>query len=1192
MAKFKFVKYLSFLSFFYSGILSGQVTVQFPATTGSPSGYTLTQSGNMTYSSGVALYTSANLSSYWGYITNIRWKGYGNIAYNIVSINAYLANTTNTSMTSGLAESYYRTTNGSVVTNPVQIAANASLALTTTSSWIGFSGLSYLLNNGQNLFVTFHCNASSANYAYFTGTGTALCGAWGAMGDNSNPTISVPPANSGCRPDITVVFGSPTISLPPTAAMPCSGATSIPVLSSTLSTSYQWLYCSTPGGTYSNVTDGTPSGAVYSNTTTNNLGISGINAAGNYYYKCIAYNGNAANTTSATYTTLSVATCCTPPASVSLSGYTTPICSGTDPGIFTASATGGSGGSYSYLWYKNGISTGTTTQTYDAGTLSSNSDIYCSVSTGSGCTTNSPTATIIVNSAPAIVSIVADQNNVCSGTVVNFTASPTNGGTPNYAWFVNGSSAGTNSATFSYTPADGDQVYTAMTSTASCVTGSPATSNIVQMTVIQTLPASVSIDVDQNNICDGTMVFFTATPGNGGTPVYQWFVNGSLSGSNSETFSYSPANGDQVHAVMTSTASCVTMSPATSNTITMITNPYLTGSVSIRVNQNNVCSGTAVNFTAIPVNGGTPSFQWYVNNTMVGSDSPAYSYTPVNGDRIYVAMTNTSGCLTGSSYISNTVTMAVLQYQPANVSIIVNRNNICSGATVDFTATPVNGGTPSYQWYVNNNPAGSNSSSFTYAPVNSDHVHVIMTSTANCVNGNPATSNTVIMTTLPSLPVSVTINVDQNNICSGIAVNFSANPTNGGSPSYRWYVNNSLASINSATYSYIPGNGDQVYVVMTSDISCVSGNPATSNIITMTTLPNPTAGVSISTGQNSVCTGATVVFTAIPDNGGTPHYQWFVNSTQSGTNSSTFSYVPANGDQVHVVMTSTASCVTGNPATSNTVTMTVLPYLPAGVSISADQNNICDGTTVHFSAMPANGGTPTYQWYVNGSSAGTNSSTYTYSPSDSDQVYVIMTSSASCITGNPATSNVIIVSSVPSLPASVSIEVNQNNICSGTTVTFIAAATNGGTPVYQWYLNNTMVGADLPTYSYIPVNGDRVHVRMSSSLNCVTGNPYTSSDITMNVHSCTGIESLKPDAASLIIYPNPAKDKLFVNLDQLSARPLKLKIFNTLGQICFESNQPIEEKLYEIPLNNFKPGNYSLQITYTDGLTNKAFIIK
>ncbi len=158
-------------------------------------------------------------------------------------------------------------------------------------------------------------------------------------------------------------------------------------------------------------------------------------------------------------------------------------------------------------------------------------------------------------------------------------------------------------------------------------------------------------------------------------------------------------------------------------------------------------------------------------------------------------------------------------------------------------------------------------------------------------------------------------------------------------------------------------------------------------------------------------------------------------------------------------MTSTLTCVTGSPATSNEITAVVNASLPASVSIAASPAGaICAGTSVTFTATPTNGGTPTYQWLKGGTAipGETNPTYITTTLANGDVISVRMTSTLTCVTGSPATSNEITAVVNASLPASVSIAASPAGaICAGTSVTFTATPTNGGTPTYQWLKGGT-----------------------------------------------------------------------------------------------------------------------------------------
>jgi len=124
--------------------------------------------------------------------------------------------------------------------------------------------------------------------------------------------------------------------------------------------------------------------------------------------------------------------------------------------------------------------------------------------------------------------------------------------------------------------------------------------------------------------------------------------------------------------------------------------------------------------------------------------------------------------------------------------------------------------------------------------LNGDLVTCSLTSNAICATGNPAASTPITMTVNPVLPVNVSIAVSNNPVCSAVPVTFIATPTNGGSlPVFQWKLNGSNVGSNSQSYIFSPANGDVVNCILTSDVSCPQGNPATSNSIAMTISPNP-----------------------------------------------------------------------------------------------------------------------------------------------------------------------------------------------------------------------------------------------------------------------------------------------------------------------------------------------------------------
>ncbi len=268
--------------------------------------------------------------------------------------------------------------------------------------------------------------------------------------------------------------------------------------------------------------------------------------------------------------------------------------------------------------------------------------------------------------------------------------------------------------------------------------------------------------------------------------------------------------------------------------------------------------------------------------------------------------------------------------------------------------------------------------------------------------------------------VTISQTSGSNPSCSGATVQFTANATNGGSPTYQWKVNGSaIGGETNSTYS--PSNltdGQTVTCVMTSSLGAVTNNPVTSSGLShnITTNVTPSVSIYISNGTNPSCTSSNVTFAVYSSSniGSSFSYQWYKNNAaQSGETNSTYSTTSlANNDSVFLIITPGSDiCVSPATATSNSIKMGVSSSLTPSISIVADHNPACSTTTVLFTATPTNEGmSPQYTWKHNSTVLQGPSSNATYSTSGLTNGYTVkcvISSSLTCAFPAGNTSNVI-----------------------------------------------------------------------------------------------------------------------------------------------------------------------------------------
>jgi hypothetical protein len=499
----------------------------------------------------------------------------------------------------------------------------------------------------------------------------------------------------------------------------------------------------------------------------------------------------------------------------------------------------------------------------------------------------------------------------------------------------------------------------------------------------------------------------------------------------------------------------------------------------------------------------------------------------------------------------------------------------CSGTSATYTAiTNVTGGT--IQWKVNGNNIGTNSLTYTYTPTNGDQVQAIVTtpSTGGCYTATTAISNTITVSTTPVVTPVLTI-TGSNNICQGTGVTY-VSTSNVAGGAIEWFVNG-MSSANGNTMTYSPANGEIVSAVVTTPPGCYSAVTDTSNAITMVVNANITPTISIAASANNACTGTSVTYTATSNiTGGS--YQWMVNNNPVGSGGSGYTYTPVNNDVVTVVFTPPAGgCYTNATATSNAVTMTVMPMLTPTLSISTPFTAICAGTPTTFSATTNIGG-GTMQWKVNGATVSNNVNSYTYSPQNNDIVTAVYTVPGTVCTGNPVvTSNAIPMSVAPMLTPSAVVN-GPSSAVQGQPVTLTATLTNSGSSYYLTWKNKGVImnTTTVPTITYIKGPGtDTITAQVIPLSAGCWDVPVTNAHIVTDVP--TGITETMM-AAGIEVYPNP-----FTNM--ITVKGLKpqdqLRLVDITGRVI--SSWRAAKDIESFKTEGLAAGHYVLKITAETG---------
>jgi hypothetical protein len=585
-------------------------------------------------------------------------------------------------------------------------------------------------------------------------------------------------------------------------------------------------------------------------------------------------------------------------------------------------------------------------------------------------------------------------------------------------------------------------------------------------------------------------------------------------------------------------------------------------SASISPNPIDICTGNVQAVNGGPTGGpaGTKTHAW----TGAGAaklnandiQTPNFSSNSPGSFPLIYTVTGPNGCKASDNIIVN-----VGSSVPVDVSMALTSgsNPSCTGTSLEFTATPTNGGTtPSYSWRVNGAAVASGAVYTSSVLADGDVVDVIMTSSNSCTTTPTATSTPITISQTAGSTPTISISLDTPTNCEGSDVSFT--PTTqyeGPNPIYDWLVNGLSTASTPLFIASGLVDGDIVTCNLISDATCTTTPNAASNDITMvfTAKADPVVDVAITQGANPSCTGQLIEFTATDQNGGAnPTHEWFVNATSVSASSVFSSSSLLDGDMVTCVLTSDYFCVNSANANSTPLTMSVVSSVTPAVDVNFVQGSdeICEGDEVILEPIPTNEGTaPTYEWFVNGSSVATTPTFTSSSLADQDVIHCVLTSSFPCASNPTATSTSfnMTVSSVPLKP----------------TITLLNdVLTSSATSGNQWMTN----GTDIPgatNQSYIVIVDGNYTVRIEND-NCDSEN---SDEI---IIQGLGLEESN-ETFALSVFPNPSTGVFLLSAQNMNN--LNVVVYNVMGSIVFK--EQLSAKNCLVDLSDFENGVYLLK---------------
>ncbi len=634
---------------------------------------------------------------------------------------------------------------------------------------------------------------------------------------------------------------------------------------------------------------------------------------------------------------------------------------------------------------------------------------------------------------PPATPTATSSSPVCSGGTLNLFANTTSIGTITYTWSGPGGYTTTvqnPSITNVATTASGTYSVTAKLNGCTSAAGSVSV-------VINPTPAAPTT-ASNSPLCTGNSINITSSVTFAGSVSYTWTgPNGFNSTNQNPTISNAASTGAGTYQVIATAITGNCASPA--KTVTVVVNPTPNISSAVANNPASCASATG----SIVLNGLAVNTTYTVTYTKSGSNVTANliangsGVITINGltaavyDDIKVTRLGCASNLVGPFTLADPT--------PPATPVATSNSPICSGNTLNLSATSSTGGTITYTWSGPNNFTSSVQNPVILNATTAASGTYSVTATINGCTSAAAT-NTAIVNATPNAPT-----VSSNSpVCTGNTLNLSSTTNFTGSVTYAWSGPNSFTSTSqspSIPSVTIAGAGSYSLIITATTGSCPS--LAASTVVVV----NPTPAITASSKTDpSNCNTATGSITL---QGVAANTSYVVSYSKNGTSQTATITSNSSGNVIIGSLTSATYdniSVTASGCASNTVgPFTLVDPNPPAAPVATSNGPICSGSNLSLNAASTSTGTLTFAWSGPGIfTSSSQNAVISNATTSNTGTYSVTVTLNNCTSA--AVTVAVIVDQTPATP----IPSGNGPVCTGNTLNLNAATTFTGPVTWSW----------------------------------------------------------------------------------------------------------------------------------------------